>query len=105
MQYERSLGIEMRLQALLRLIRSGRYSTPMLAKQLGVSIPTVSRDLIALREHGHEIRSARKNGRWQYILISASAKAPASMQHRTSGTHTLIVQSESKHVRREARIA
>ena len=57
MQYQRSLDIEQRLQAVLRLIRSGGYSAPMLAEQLSVSIPTVSRDVTALRDRGHEIRS------------------------------------------------
>jgi Mn-dependent DtxR family transcriptional regulator len=43
MLYKRSLEIEQRLETVLRLIRSGRYSTPKLAERLGVSIPTVSR--------------------------------------------------------------
>jgi predicted DNA-binding transcriptional regulator YafY len=74
MQYQRSLNIEQRLQAVLRLIRSGGYSTPMLAEQLGVSIPTVSRDVIALRDRGHEIRSERKPEGWRYVL----AEKPSS---------------------------
>ena len=49
MLYERSLEIETRLDAVLRLIRTGRYSTPKLAQQLRVSVPTVSRCVNALR--------------------------------------------------------
>jgi biotin operon repressor len=59
MLYERSLGIERRLEDVLRLIQNGEYSTPKIAEELGVSIPTVSRDITALRERGHEIRSER----------------------------------------------
>lgn len=57
MLYERSLEIERRLETVLRLVTSGSYSTPMLADELGVSIPTVSRQVQALRQRGHAIRS------------------------------------------------
>jgi predicted DNA-binding transcriptional regulator YafY len=72
MLYRRSLDIERRLEKVLRLVRSGGYSTPMIAQELGVSIPTVSRDLTALRERGHEIRSERKGERWRYVLARGS---------------------------------
>lgn len=49
MLYQRSLEIERRLDTTLDLIRSGEYSTPMLAEKLGVSVPTVSRHVIVLR--------------------------------------------------------
>jgi len=81
MQYQRSLDIEQRLQAVLSLIRSGGYSTPMLAEQLGVSIPTVSRDVTALRDRGHEIHSERKPGGWQYVL---AGKSPSSARFANS---------------------
>lgn len=73
MQYQRSLDIERRLQAVLRLIRSGGYSTPMLAQHLGVSIPTVSRDVTALRDRGHEIRSERQPEGWRYVLADKAS--------------------------------
>lgn len=76
MLYQRSLDIERRLDAVLRLIRSGGYSTPMIAEELGVSIPTVSRDVTALRERRHDIRSERKNDSWHYVLASEPAIAP-----------------------------
>ena len=43
MLYERSLEIERRLQTVLELIHTGDYSTPALAEEVGVSIPTISR--------------------------------------------------------------
>ncbi len=42
MLYQRSLEIEQRLDAVLRLIHTGNYSTPALAKEVGVSIATRS---------------------------------------------------------------
>ncbi len=72
MLYQRSLDIEKRLDAVLRLIRNGGYSTPKLAKELNVSIPTVSRDVTALRQRGHEIRSERTDGGWRYVLAVES---------------------------------
>lgn len=68
MLYRRSLEIEQRLETVLRLIRSGRYSTPGLADQLGVSIPTVSRYVTALRERGYNIRAERQTRGWRFIL-------------------------------------
>jgi biotin operon repressor len=67
MPFERSLEIECRLEDILRLIRTGRFSTPLLAERLGVSIPTISRCVSALRERGHSIRSVRHPDGWQYI--------------------------------------
>lgn len=81
MVYQRSLDIERRLEAVLGLIRSGRYSTPMLAEQLSVSIPTVSRDVTALRERGHEIHSERTPEGWRYVL---AAKASSSTRQTNS---------------------
>ncbi len=66
--YQRSLDIETRLDDVLRLIRHGAYSTPKLAEKLGVSIPTVSRDVTALRQRGHDIRSQRAYDGWRYVL-------------------------------------
>jgi len=74
MLYQRSLDIERRLQAVLRLIRSGTFSTPMIAERIGVSIPTVSRDLTALRERGYEIRSERKGEGWRFVLAPEPSK-------------------------------
>ncbi len=73
MRYQRSLDIEHRLQTVLRLISSGGFSTPRIAEELGVSIPTISRDIIALRERGYDIRSRRNRGAWRYDLTSSTA--------------------------------
>jgi biotin operon repressor len=78
MLYQRSLDIEQRLQAVLRLIRSGHFSKPGIAEQLGVSIPTVSRDVTALRERGYEIRSRRDGNGWRYVLGPEPAKVLSS---------------------------
>jgi len=74
MPYQRSLDIERRLQSVLRLISSGHFSSPMIAEQIGVSIPTVSRDVTALRERGYEIRSERLRDGWRYVLAPESKK-------------------------------
>ncbi len=69
MLYQRSLDIERRLQTVLKLIETGRYSTPDLAEETGVSIPTVSRVVQALRERGFDIRSERQDNGWRYVLL------------------------------------
>jgi biotin operon repressor len=69
MLYARSLEIEQRLDRVLRLIRTGKYSTPLLAEDVGLSIPTISRCISALRERGHDIRAERNGNGWHYILV------------------------------------
>jgi len=80
MLYQRSLEIEQRLEKVLCLIRGGQHSTPDLAREIGVSIPTVSRYIAALRQRGHEIWSTREGSSWQYAcndeVASKSAKTP-----------------------------
>lgn len=71
MVYHRSLEIERRLDRTLRLIRTGRYSTPALATKLGVSIPTISRIVAALRERGHNIQAERISKGWRYVVKHA----------------------------------
>jgi len=68
MLYARSLEIEKRLEHVLRLIRTGRYSTPKLAEKVNVSIPTISRCVTALRERGHNIRAEKHGNGWHYVL-------------------------------------
>jgi biotin operon repressor len=70
MPFERSLEIERRLDDVLRLIHMGRYSTPMLAEEVGVSIPTISRCVTALRVRGHDIRAEKHGDGWRYVLAS-----------------------------------
>ncbi|CAN5300846.1 hypothetical protein BH10PLA2_BH10PLA2_19780 [soil metagenome] len=68
MLYDHSLEIHRRLATALRLIRTGRYSTPKLAERLEVSIPTVSRYVTALRERGYDIRAEKQSREWRYVL-------------------------------------
>lgn len=69
MLYQRSREIEDRLERVLHLISTGKYSTRQLAGAVGVSVPTISRCVTALRERGHEIQ-AEKNGRaWHYVVL------------------------------------
>ena len=68
MPFERSLEIERRLDEVLRLIRIGRFSTPMLAAEVGVSIPTISRCVTALRLRGYDIRAEKHENGWRYIV-------------------------------------
>ena len=70
MHFEKSLQIEQRLCELLELIQSGHYSTPELAERVGVSVPTVSRSIQALRERGHEIISEKAEGGWHCELAT-----------------------------------
>lgn len=52
MRYEKVLGMERRLGELVCLPRGGRNSTSALAEKLSVSVPTIARDITALRERG-----------------------------------------------------
>lgn len=85
MLYQRSLEIEQRLDMALKLIRTGRYSTPRLAEELKVSIPTISRYVTALRERGHDIRAERKCSAWRFILIRP-AQGTAKLQEPSPTT-------------------
>ena len=68
MLYERSLQIGQRLDKALRLIGTGAYSTPKMAEELGVSIPTVSRYVAALRGRGFDILAKKDGNSWRYVL-------------------------------------
>ncbi len=70
MLYDRTFGISRRHHRLVRLVRSGGFSTPTLAKELGVSDQTVYRDILHLKRSGFVIRSKRQSGRWAYVLVS-----------------------------------
>ncbi len=78
MLYQRSRTIEHRLEEVLALIRAGEFSTPRIAEKLGVSVPTVSRSVYALRERGHRIRSERRNHGWCYVLEKPALRMQSS---------------------------
>jgi len=88
MQYERAFAIQRRLDEILRLIETGAYSTPALAEAIGVSVPTISRSVQALRERGHDIRAEKDGNGWRYTL---TAKAVSG---RKTGTHSSDVNPE-----------
>src|SRR5580700_10835857 len=83
--YQRSLGIEQRLAEVLGLIRRGRYSTPQIAAELQVSIPTISRAVTALRERGHDIRAQKQGNGWRYVLNRAQSQHRKSYRHDLAG--------------------
>ena len=68
MRYERTFSIGRRHRKLIGLIRSGRFSTPSLARRLGVSDQTVYRDIMSLKERGYAIRSVKQGQKWAYQL-------------------------------------
>ena len=75
MRYHQTIEIHQRLETVLHLIGTGRYSTPALAESVGVSIPTISRIVAALREQGHDIRAEKQADGWAYRLLAKQAKA------------------------------
>lgn len=68
MPYEHAHQIEERLDLALALIQRERMSAAQLVASLGVSAPTVSRDIKALRARGHRIRAVREADGWHYEL-------------------------------------
>lgn len=77
MLYQRSQEIEKRLEQVLGLVRTGCYSTPKIAEEVGVSIPTVSRCVTALRERGHEIKAEKHSDGWRYVLVREQSRQKA----------------------------
>jgi biotin operon repressor len=69
MPYERNITIESRLQEVLRLVSEGHFSANEIARLLGVSVPTVSRDVSALRQRGYSLKAERHGMAWRYKLI------------------------------------
>jgi biotin operon repressor len=80
MVYQQSLEIERRLDRVLRLVRTGRYSTPMLAEKIGVSIPTISRCVTALRARGYDIKAENHGSGWRYALMGKSTEGKGREQ-------------------------
>ena len=68
MRYDRAIAISKRHEDILALVRSGSYSSPALAKKLGVSEPTVYRDILFLKRQGYCIESVRLSANWAYQL-------------------------------------
>ena len=68
MRYQQAIEIHERIETVLHLIETGEYSTPALAEEVGVSIPTISRIVAALRERGHDIHAQRTEKGWRYVI-------------------------------------
>jgi len=75
MRYQQAIEIHERIGEVLRLIETGQYSTPALAEQVGVSIPTISRIVAALREQGYDIQAKRQGSGWRYFLVKSAPAA------------------------------
>ena len=71
MRYQQTIEIHQRIKTVLQLIETGEYSTPALAEEVGVSIPTISRIVAALRERGHDIQAERNGNGWRYVLAQS----------------------------------
>ena len=78
MIYQRSYTIEQRLESLLCLIRGGRHTAATLAEALGVSVPTVSRSLTALRTAATTSRPPET----PRAVTTASSKTPSARPRR-----------------------
>lgn len=87
MLYQHSLEIQERIETVLQLIETGRFSTPALSKEVGVSIPTISRIVAALRERGHDIRSERTSNGWRYVLKNAGERSRSRSDPSIQASH------------------
>jgi DeoR/GlpR family transcriptional regulator of sugar metabolism len=81
MRYNQTLAISERHTALLRLVGQGSFSSPALAKKLGVSQPTIHRDILFLRSQGHRIESVRRASGWAYQLVTGDEDASSRSGH------------------------
>ena len=81
MPYELARQIESRLDSMLSLLESGQFSTPKLAQRLGVSIPTVSRCIDALRQRGFQIEPVRQGKHWHYRIVRVKVAVPRKKKH------------------------
>ena len=78
MPYERLRTIGSRLERVLELVGRGGFSASDIADELEVSVPTVARDIAALRDQGHIIEAGRVGRIWQYSLHQSSSIARRS---------------------------
>lgn len=74
MRYERSMAIADRHDRLIKLIRSGEFSSTELAKKLKVSEQTIYRDLDYLKKLGYSIRAEKHSYGWAYHLLAEPAR-------------------------------
>jgi transposase len=89
MRYQQTIEIHERIEEVFRLIETGEYSTPALAEKVGVSVPTISKIVAALRERGHAIQAERTRGAWRYVLVHSTkhkARHPSKDRIRRVGS-------------------
>lgn len=82
MRYQYSIEITERIEKVLRLIKTGRYSTRALSVEVRVPIPTISRIVSALREQGNDVQSERNVSGWRYVLASKHAQRSGEKHSR-----------------------
>lgn len=82
LRYQQTIEIHQRLETVLELIGTGQYSTPALAEEVGVSIPTISRIVAALREQGNDIRAHNNGNGWRYILARKADRSSQMNQQK-----------------------
>jgi len=70
MRYDRAIAISKRHKNLLALVRAGSYSSDSLAEKLGVSNPTIYRDILFLKQQGYPIVSVKLPSKWAYQFAS-----------------------------------
>jgi hypothetical protein len=75
MRYQLALVIHDRIEEVLRLIRTGEYSTPALAEAVGISIPTISRIVAALWERGYDNQAKLQGSGRRYFLVDLAPAA------------------------------
>jgi biotin operon repressor len=73
MRYKRSLAIASRHDTLIKLVRSGEFSSPALAQKLKVCEQTIYRDIDFLKQRGYSIRSVKHADGWAYQLVAEPA--------------------------------
>lgn len=87
MRYQQAIEIHERMENVLRLIKTGEYSTASLAEEVGVSIPTISRIVAALREQGHDIQAERTDKGWRYAFYRPVQNARTKSSHEKKGSN------------------
>lgn len=75
MRYDQLNMIAERHERLFALLRQGKLSSRGLSQELGVSEPTIYRDIDYLRKQGHNIRAVRISRAWAYQLATDSGES------------------------------
>ena len=83
MRYDRAFAISKRHEELLALVKSGAYSSEALAGQLGVSAPTIYRDIFFLKRQGYLVESVRLSSRWVYRLARKAGSKNRRIMRRS----------------------